>query len=61
MSKPGKTYEKMRRDILQDEWNPIYLKYHFEEVRRMLPPVVEEDFAGSRGFLEWLRGYDFNG
>lgn len=53
------TYEKIKTDIINETWNPEYLKYHWEEIKRNLPSVITEDFNGSKQFLEWLRGYRF--
>jgi len=53
------TYEKIKTDIINETWNPEYLKYHWEEIKRSLPSVITENFNGSEDFLEWLRGYKF--
>lgn len=55
-----KTYQTIRTDIERKTWNPLYLKYHWEEVRGYIPDVIEGDFGGSRAFLEWLRDYEFD-
>jgi len=54
-----KTYQQVRLDIEKKTWNPLYLKYHWEEVKRYIPDTIEEDFGGSQAFLEWLRDYEF--
>lgn len=54
-----KTYEKMMWDTSKRVWNPIYLKYHWSEVQQYIPDEIEEDYGGSRHFLEWLRGHRF--
>jgi len=53
-------YGKIRNDIETTYWNPIYLKYHWEEVKKYIPDEITEDFNGSRRFLEWLREYEFD-
>ena len=55
----GIHWARCRSDIEAKRWNPIYLKYHFEEVRDHIPAVISEDYAGSKGFMNWLRGYTF--
>ena len=55
----GVHWARCRSDIEAKRWNPVYLKYHFEEVRDHIPAVISEDYAGSKGFLNWLRGYHF--
>lgn len=53
----GMTYARMRSDIETKKWNPIYLKYHFQEIQKMIPEKIVDDFNGSKAFLTWLRGY----
>lgn len=53
----GEHYARMRSDIEAGTWNRIYLRYHWMEVQQHIPPVVTEDYGGSKAFLEWLRGY----
>ena len=54
------TYRTMAYELENNVWNPIYAKYHWSEVKRHLPAVIEDDFGGSRAFLEWLRDYEFD-
>lgn len=54
----GMTYAKMRSDIETRKWNPVYLKYHWQEVKEAVP-IIKQDFGGSWAFLEWLRKYNF--
>ena len=54
------TYRKMLFDTSKGVWNPIYLKYHWSEVQPYIPDEIEEDYGGSRQFLEWLRGHRFD-
>ena len=55
-----KTYKQMHFDTSKMVWNPIYLKYHWSEVQQYIPDEIEEDYGGSRAFLEWLRGHEFD-
>ena len=54
------TYRKILFDTSKGVWNPIYLKYHWSEVQQHIPDEIEEDYGGSRPFLEWLRGHEFD-
>jgi len=54
------TYRKMLFDTSKGVWNPIYLKYHWSEVQPYIPDEIEEDYGGSRQFLEWIRGHRFD-
>lgn len=52
-------YDQIKRNIVDGTWNPEYLRYHWTEIQRCLPPVVTEDFNGSKKFLNWLREHRF--
>jgi len=53
-------WAKTRSDIETRHWKPSYLKYHWEEVRSLISDPIP-DYGGSRGFMQWLRGYKFTG
>jgi intein/homing endonuclease len=55
----GVHYARARSDIEKRTWSPTYLRYHWEEVRSLIPKTITEDYGGSKAFLEWLRGYTF--
>jgi len=55
----GVHYARARNDIEKRTWSPTYLRYHWEEVRSLIPKTITEDYGGSKAFLEWLRGYTF--
>jgi hypothetical protein len=50
-------WAQCRTDIETKKWNPVYLKYHWEEIQSLIPDLITEDFGGSRAFFTWLRGY----
>jgi len=54
----GMHWARMRSDIEGKKWNPVYLKYHFEEIQSLITKNTE-DYSGSRGLFNWLRGYRF--
>lgn len=55
----GMTYAIMRSDIETKKWNPVYLKYHWQEIQEAIPQKIDRDFGGSKAFLEWMRNYRF--
>lgn len=52
-------WAQCRTDIETRRWNPVYLKYHWEEVKGLIPDTLTEDYGGSKAFFNWLRTYKF--
>jgi len=52
------TFTNIQRRILRKGWNPMYLKYHWQEIKKAIPKRIRKNFHGSKGFLEWLRNFD---
>jgi hypothetical protein len=52
-------WARTRSDIEGRKWNPVYLKYHWEEVKGLILDPLTEDFGGSRAFFNWLKTHRF--
>lgn len=51
-------WARTRSDIETRKWNPVYLRYHWEEVQGLIEEPIP-DYGGSRAFMQWLKGYRF--
>jgi len=51
------TYKKIKKDIMNREGVYERVRYFWGPIQRNIPSHIEDDFNGSKKFLNWLKGY----
>ena len=54
------TYRKIKSVLTSKVGNVKRIHAYWQPIKWAIPMRIEEDFNGSRKFLEWLRGYDLS-